>query len=254
MNPSLVLDVIKFELRRSLTKGRIAVWLILVFFPIVLIASNMVLSGGGDAQDLGAWLFRLVPQVSCLLGLLLWATPAISTEIEGQTWIYLAMRQSGRSIVLLGKYLTAIIWTLSAAVTAITLSMLIIESRASFDLWILMCMLSTFTCFAYGALYILIGLLFVKRTMVTAVFYTLIVEIGISNVPALANKLTISYRLKGILANWVDWNVYETNIANQLGNDPSIVHVVVLLIFTIALLIASLFRLAYAQFPTQQEG
>ncbi len=36
MNPMVVLDVVRFELRRSLTPGRTAIWFVLVVFPVAL--------------------------------------------------------------------------------------------------------------------------------------------------------------------------------------------------------------------------
>ena len=122
MNPLLVLDVVRFEIRRSLSPGRTGIWSILVLFPIALVAAIRLLSDRA-AENSEAWgmaLYFLIPEVVCLLGLLLWATPAVSTEVEGQTWIYLAMRSTGRNLVLIGKYLTAVLWSCSAACVAAT--------------------------------------------------------------------------------------------------------------------------------------
>ena len=102
MNPMVALDVVRFELRRSMTVGRGAIWMVLVMFPVALMTVLRLTVPVNDVEPWGLALYFLVPEVVCLLGLLLWATPVISTEIEGQTWIYLAMRQSGRTTVLLG--------------------------------------------------------------------------------------------------------------------------------------------------------
>lgn len=254
MNPMLVLDVVRFELLRSKTVGRIAIWFGLILFPIALITALRFLESTDDVRPWCFTLYFLIPEVQCLLGLLLWATPAISTEIEGQTWIYLAMRQSGRSIVLLGKYLTAVIWTLSAALISVTVCVLIMGPAGGFRLWSVMCVLSVLSCFTHAALYVLIGSLFHRRTMVTAVLYTLVIEYGMSFVPALVNKLTINYRLRGLLADWMELEEFRSQAENLFGSEPAWTHLLVLFAITISLLGVSVFRLSHSEFPTQQDG
>jgi len=254
------LDVMRFEIRRSLTPGRITMWLLLVLFPVVLMARlhslipDTAMTADEALLPLGATLYLLVPEVTCLLGLLLWATPAISTEIEGQTWVYLALRQAGRRTVLLGKYLTAVVWTLSAAWTAIAISMVLIGATTQWRLWWVMGSLALLSCVAHAALYVLIGVIFYRRTMATAVLYTLIVEYGVSFVPALINKFTINYRLRGLLAQWMDWDEMRSRAENVFGAEPPQTHLFVLAGMTIAFLGVSLYRVERTEYPTQQEG
>ena len=124
----------------------------LVLFPIALITAIRLLSdqGAENTESWGLVLYLLVPEVVCLLGLLLWATPSVSTEIEGQTWIYLAMRRSGRNLVLVGKYLTAVIWSFSAAFVAATACTIIMGSAGGLKLWFVVCVLSLLSCLAHG--------------------------------------------------------------------------------------------------------
>ena len=254
MNPLLGLDVMRFELIRSLTVGRSAIWIVLVLFPVALISALRVIAPINRVEPWGVMLYFLVPEVICLLGLLLWATPAISTEVEGQTWIYLAMRRSGRTLVLLGKYMTAVLWTLSAAIVSTSVCVIIMGPAGGFRLWGVMCLLATLSCFAHAALYLLIGVIFFRRTMVTAVFYTLTFEYGLSLVPAVANKLTINYRLRGLLADWMNWEEARSAAENVFGSEPASTHLLVLAAMTVALLGAALLRIGRAEFPTQQEG
>ena len=254
MNPLLLLDVVRFELRRSFTLGRSAIWFILVLFPVALITVLRLTVHVRNIEPWGLMLYFLIPEVACLLGLLLWATPAISTEVEGQTWIYLAMRRSGRSLILVGKYLTAVLWSFSAACVSATTCVIIMGPAGGFRLWAVMCLLSLLSCFAHASLYVLIGTIFFRRTMVTAVFYTLFIEYGLSLIPALANKLTINYRLRGLLAEWMDWERARTTSENIFGREPAWTHLLVLFAITISLLGAALFRLARAELPTQQDG
>jgi ABC-type transport system involved in multi-copper enzyme maturation permease subunit len=246
--------VIQFELSRSLTAGRIAIWALLVAFPVTLFTILNYANPTGQIEYWGLTLYFLVPEVTCLLGLLLWATPAISTEIEGQTWIYLALRASGRSTVLLGKYLTAIIWTLSAALVSVTLCMLIVGAIGGPKLWLVMCVLASLSCIAHAAIYVLIGVMFHRRTMATAVAYTLGIEYALSLIPALANKLTVNYRLRGLLAGWMDWEEARSNAENVFGQEPSSTHLLALTAITLVSLGIAVFWLGRAEYPTQQEG
>ncbi len=254
MNPLLVLDVIQFELKRSLTWGRSAMWFALVLFPVAIFATLRQIAPDDRPDEWGLMLYFLVPEVICLLGLLLWATPAISTEIEGQTWIYMAMRRSGRSWIPLGKYLTSVAWTYSAAVASCTGCVLVMGQMGSLRLWVVMNLLSLLSCIAHAALYLLIGVIFYRRTMVTAVAYTLTIEYGLSFVPALANKLTINYRLRGLLAEWMDWEIARSMAENVMGHEPPATHLSTLAAMTIALLAATLYRMGHTEFPTHQEG
>ena len=254
MNPALILEVVAFELARSRTKGRIAVWMVLVAFPVVLFKLVSMAAPVTRIEQHGITLYVLIPEVVCLLGLLLWATAAISTEIEGQTWIYLAMRRSERSIVLLGKYLTAVVWTLSAAVVAVTLCVLLVPNIGGFRLWSVLCLLSTLSCFAHAGIFVLIGVIFHRRTMLTAVFYTLAIEYGMSMIPALANKFTINYRLRGLLAHLMEWDEARSMAESVFGEESVSSHLLALAAITLVTVVAAVMRLRHAEYPTQQEG
>ena len=254
MDFSIVLDVMQFELKRSLTKGRILIWCALVAFPVALLTLVERNNPTARVEEWGFLLYVLVPEMVCLLGLLLWATPSISTEIEGQTWIYLAMRSSGRSLVLVGKYLTAVVWSLSAALASISLCMFVVDAIGGAQLWTVLSLLAALSCFAHAAIFVLIGVLFPKRAMVTAVFYTLAIEYGVSLVPALANKLTVNYRLRGLLANWMEWDDVRSQAELVFGNEANWVHLLVLFAITSTILFAAIFWLRRAEYPTQQDG
>ncbi len=254
MNPLVVFDVVRFELRRSLTPARLAIWFILVIFPIALMTVMRMTIPINRVEPWGLTLYFLVPEVICLLGLLLWATPVISTEIEGQTWIYLAMRRSGRSLVLLGKYITAVLWSVSAALVSTSLCVIVMGPAGGWTLWWVMCVLSILSCIAHASLYVLIGTIFFRRTMVSAVFYTMTIEYGLSLVPAVANKLTINYRLRGLLAQWMDWEDARSAAENVFGSEPASTHLMALGILSVVFLAVAAFRVTRSEFPTQQEG
>lgn len=251
----MVLEVVQFELARSLTWGRFSLWLVLVGFPIALIAALQFLGMPPRSDEvLGSIVYFLIPEVMCLLALLLWATPVVSTEIEGQTWGYLALRTSGRREVILGKYTTAVLWSLSATLLSVTICTLLLGDAGSIKLWFVLCLLCVLSSFAHASLYLLIGVVFHRRTIVTAVFYTGAIEYGLSFVPALANKLTINYRLRGLLSNWMDWDLTRSSAEVLLGSESTSTHLTVLFLLTLLLLGLSLAKVRWSEFPTQQVG
>lgn len=251
----MIQHVVKFELSRSMTWGRISLWLVLVAFPVALVAALRLLGMPLRlVEEWGTILYFLVPEVVCLLALLLWATPVVSTEIEGQTWGYLAMRPAGRSVVIIGKYVTALIWAFSAAMVSLSICVPLMGPVGGFKLWLVMSALCFLSVIAHGALYLLIGVVFHRRTIVTAVFYTGAIEYGLSLVPALANKFTINYRLRGLLSNWMGWEQARSVSESALGSDSTTMHITVLLVMASTLLVITLVRVRRSEFPTQQVG
>ncbi|MCA9137920.1 MAG: hypothetical protein KDB00_14210 [Planctomycetales bacterium] len=259
----LPLDVMVFELRRSLTIGRIAIWMMLIAFPLGIVttismAAKLKLGERYTAEHLtepfGMAMYFLIPEVSCLLGLLLWATPAISTEIEGQTWVYLMMRQSGRGVVLIGKYLTGVVWTLSASLIAVALCCIVVGPDIGSELWWVLTKLVTLSCFVHAALYLSIGTIFYRRTMVAAVLYTVFVEYVVSFIPALVNKFTINYRLRGLLADWMKWDNARSQAEHIFGSESASMHLMMLALMVAILLGIAVYRVQRTEYPTQQEG
>lgn len=259
----LPFDVMLFELRRSLTIGRLAIWFLLVAFPVAIVTTMSMIARVemGDrytaenlSEPFGMAMYFLIPEVSCLLGLLLWATPAISTEIEGQTWVYLMMRSSGRGMVLVGKYLTSVVWTLSAACVAVTVCVIVVGPAIGSELWWVLIKLVILSCFVHAALYIAIGTVFYRRTIVAAVLYTIVVEYVVSFIPALVNQFTINYRLRGLLANWMNWEDARSEAENIFGSEPASTHVQMLALMVVIFLGIAIYRVQRTEYPTQQEG
>ena len=117
--------VFKFEWRRAVTVQRIAWWGILVAFPIFISTLIRQVPGTVPREPCSIFLFALLPMLVTMLGTFLWTAPAISAELEQQSWIYLAVRPGGRTAVLLGKYLAAVSWVLPAALFSMTVCVLI---------------------------------------------------------------------------------------------------------------------------------
>jgi ABC-type transport system involved in multi-copper enzyme maturation permease subunit len=251
---------------RVLTPARISLWLLLALFPVMLIGLvRMQLDSFPDQPSeefnflgFSIVLFALIAQVVLVLGLLLWASPAINAELEAQTWIYAAVRPWGRVSLILGKYLVAVLWTGSAAVLAAALSVpltRIAESTAV--LWTLLRLIALGSP-AYGALYLAIGTLSQKRPMVISLVYTLIVEVVLSLVPAAINQFSVSFRLRSLMAHWqgidklLEQRVQDTAFIFDAGSTGT--HIGMLMLYTVSLLSVAIWRASSGEYSLQSEA
>jgi len=204
-----LLTVFEFEWRRILTLPRLAWWAGLSLFPPALFA----LSRANAPEDLPStaenpiafMLFALCPGVVSVMGTYLLAAPALSTELEGRSWVYLAVRPWGGVNVLLGKYLVAVTWTVPAGLVSLLLSLLVLDVGRFGHLWRVQAALIVLSCAAYAAVFILLGVVFTRRAMVIGIFYMVVFEVVLSSVPAVVNRLTIQFRLRCLLMRWMDW-------------------------------------------------
>ncbi len=294
-------SVFQFEMLRTMTVSRLAIWSLLIAFPVFIVSvlkhyEEQVVSEGdttvvvrqengsviryqtrqqpfgpfdqGQAGPEGGaslehypesvWglvFFGLIPEVITLFGLLLWVTPMIHTELEGKTWIYLAVRPRGRASVLLGKYAAAMAWTLLAGWTSTTICVWIARPEHAWRLWATIVSLVTLACLAYGALYSLFAAVFPRRAMVIAVAYTLVFEFLVSLIPAVINQLTVQYRLRNLLIYWMDWRKDLPEEAEILfGNEPAWQSILVLLVVSSVLLAVAYQLIQRREYATAAEA
>jgi hypothetical protein len=259
--------VFVFEWRRSLTLPRMAWWLVLTLFPGLIVL--LVRSAPGEELPREPWialLFALVPMLVCMLGTFLWATPAVSAELERRSWVYLATRPEGKTTVIIGKYLATVSWVLPAALVGLAIAVALIPSSDSLpqreragnrmtngagenvppDVGVrraapAIAALACLSCPAYAALYLAIGTLFPKRAMAVAVVYTLVFEFLVSTIPALINTLTVQFRMRTLLFDWTNLPIEETTEAPLafIGTGPSWYHASILVLYTIVLLVVA---------------
>jgi len=256
-----ILTVILFEMRRTRTDARAATWLVMVMFPTGLLALYRL--EAETTQDfrappeeiLGVVLYALIPQVVCLLGLLLWVAPVMQAELEGRTWVYLSVRPGGKFATLIGKYLNGIAWTASAAIFGLTAGMRVAQLPVAdpIRLWCVIALLICFSCVAYGAAYSVIGAIFHRRAMVVSVAYILVLEVVISNLPALINRFTVQHHLFNLLFLWMDWEV-PNDVELLIGAQPAWQHVAALIAYTLVMLTAASLIVRWRQYVTSDEN
>jgi len=238
MDARAILAVFRFEVSRALTPVRLVFAAALACFPPGLVALIRHLAGRPpDAASLAFVLFILIPEVVCLMGLLLWATPAIHAEVEGRTWSYLAVRSAGKGSVLLGKYLAAVAWTAMAAVLSLSLSILVmLPVESVLRIWLVLLTLIVFSCLTYGAIYMLLGVVFLRRAMMVAVGYTFVSELLIAFIPAMINQFTVQFHLRCMLVRWFPMKNMPRDMRILFGDAPVGQHMFILLAATVGLL------------------
>lgn len=252
--------VFLFEWKRALTLPRMAWWAILGAFPVFIIGLIRFVARDNLPRELWAgFLFALVPMLVSMLGTLLWATPAISTELERRSWIYLAVRPRGSMAVLLGKYLAAVTWVIPPALVGLTIAVPLAGTGDGWRLWWAMVRLVCLSCPAYAAVYLLLGTLLPRRAMVLAVVYTLLFELVISFVPAVINKLTVQYRLRALWVQWCDIPTLgrpglRTTAIALMTEAPAWQHVAILLVTVPILLALAVAVLRWSEFPSSAES
>jgi hypothetical protein len=250
--------VFRFEWKRARTVPRVVWWVILTAFPPVLLGLVRFNVGWPPSPEpVELVLYILCPGVVCMLGVFLWATPWLSSELEGRSWVYLAVRPHGALSVLLGKYLVAVTWTVPAGLIAATLGSLIGAETDVFRLIWVQWRLVVLSCLAYAAAFSLIGVLFPKRAMVIGVFYAIVIEVVLASIPAAVNLLTIQYRLRCLFVRWLDWDerLPDTGplFKAYLGEESAAWHQGVLIAMTIGLLVVSALVLRWREFTAESE-
>ncbi len=249
------LQVVRFELLRTLRRGRIALWIALAGFPSLLMLLVQLQSRGDVPEEaLAVMSYVLVPQISCMLGLLLWATPVVGSEIEAQSWVYLTLRSQGRAAIVLGKYLVSVIWTSTfGLVSAIGISLISLTSQPV-QLALAISTLVILSSFCYAALYTLIGVALFRRATVLAVVYSLIIEGAVSWVPATINKITVSYRLRTLLAEWIETDRIRQAFPAGFGEGPAWQHLLVLAFYAVILMTIATLIVRSREYPVQSDA
>ena len=250
-------DVIRFESKRTRTRGRIVLWLAIALAPALLISMLQVQAQGQVPRDaIVLTCYLLTVQVGCMLGLLLWATPVVGAELEAQTWIYIAMRQHAKVALVIGKFLVAAIWTATACIFS-SIWVSVASQNAEVDALQLFVCLMTLSClasFCYAALYTLIGVAIQARATVVAVVYTLMVEGVLSNVPATISKFTVSYRLRSILGEWLGVVLFDPQLQELFPSEPIWQHIAWLILYAAITLTLSLWLVYFKEFPTSSDS
>lgn len=248
----VIKQVVAFESARTVTRGRLFVWAAIAFLPTILMLTLQSQARGRVPDEaVVAISFFLVVQIGTAMSLLLWATPAVGSEIESQTWIYIAMRPKGRIALVLGKYLVSVGWSVLAGVpSSIGIAF---ASRASEPLRLAASLIGLviFASLCYAALYVLIGVVFSRRATVFAVVYSVIVEGLVANIPAAISNISVSYRLRSLLIEWTGIEGLQNSAQQFYAPQPQWAHLVGLVVYVVVALTLATAVIHRKEFATE---
>jgi ABC-type transport system involved in multi-copper enzyme maturation permease subunit len=244
--------VFEFEFRRSLTWRRLLLALALAMFPVSMICLVQLQGAHLERDGRGElFVFFLVPVVLCLTGLLLWATGIIHVELEEKTWTYLSLRPIGRGAIIFGKYLAAVVWTVVCATASLAICLAVLAASGDSVTYApRMALLAVIATLAYGAIFVMLAVVFPSRAMVAAIAYTAVMEAVVAWLPSAINQASVLYHLRCIFAQWLllSPGTHGPGFDDYFfGTMPAWQHLAVLATITASLLAAATFVLRRRQ-------
>ncbi|MGE3779656.1 MAG: hypothetical protein AB7F89_20870, partial [Pirellulaceae bacterium] len=114
--------------------------------------------------------------------------------------------------------------------------------------------LQVLATFAYGALFLAIGVLFPRRAMLICVGFTLLFEGVLSLLPAVVNQLTVQHRLLNLLWSWMESGPPSAEFERLLGEQPPEVHLLCLAGYTASMLTIALVGIRRREYLHQVES
>lgn len=247
--------VAEFQLRRLLTKPRLALAAVGAIFPAaVMLAADRASRGRLDDDIRVAMLYGLIPEAVCMLGLLVTMCPAVADELERGTWAHLAVRPGGRRSLLLGTWVAAVIWTSAVGLVATALAVLVTDLGDAWGVARILAALVLLSCVGRAALFALPAVVMPKRALVASVGVALVVEYLAGAIPAVVNQATVSLRLRTLLVSWMGWERrLPTEAQLFIDRQPEWVQLLAVGILVAVLLTVAVAILDRRQFPPSDE-
>lgn len=255
----------QFELKRAISTQRLAVASVLTLFPPVMLGMMISVSqmAADDGFDTTEFLIVFLISLTCILSLLLWATPNVYSELEGKSWMFIASRPQGRVSNVLGKFLASLVFSFGICLASITLCVIVaaVLVQYAFDpvrAWIGLNATFLVGCICYAAVFSLIGTIFYRRAMVIGAAYVLGFEAIIGRVPTVIGKLTASYHLQNIGLEWIGSaqlkeQFSEVEFLNHMGEFSIWTHLVAVSLITVGALAAACFVIVNREYITSDE-
>ncbi len=216
------LAVIAFELSRLRTWQRVFLTLVMIFFPPLMF---LILWHSG-AMPIPEFAICVLNGMTCLLVMLLWATPNVYAELEGKSWVFVTSRPHGRLSILTGKYLISVMlsflisWIgMSLCILATDPGSLIPGGASRWELWLYFTGLLFLASMVYSAVFSFLGTIVQRRAMLLAFGYFMIIEVVAALVPAVIGKFAMTYHLISLLIHWNGWSsaLEEVDTQNSLA-------------------------------------
>ena len=202
---------------RQMLGGR-KIWILGLFLslPILLLGGVLLASGfdfpeeeGIDVEGnaMAMFLYVMYPQSLCILASLLYGASLLAGEIEDKTLVYLFTRANPRWAVLAGKYVATAVALSIMTLASMSVAYVLCGAPLGARLWLALAAAVVGACFAFTAVFCLLGLLVPRRAIPAGLIYAVLVELLLSIVPALVNELTVSYYVRSLA-----WHVADLEL------------------------------------------
>jgi ABC-type transport system involved in multi-copper enzyme maturation permease subunit len=158
----------------------------------------------------------------------------------------MATRPNGIFWLLAGKYLVAVTWGFSASMAGILIAVPVSGIDSMFSVWLSLSGLCLLSSVSYAAVYLLIGVSFPQRAMVFCVAYTAAVEVAVSFIPAVINRITVQYRLRSLFLSWLqpELNIDDFSFFDAIAGGESAITEILWLLTLTALFFAAAIAIA----------
>jgi ABC-2 type transport system permease protein len=242
--------IIGLTLRYLLGTRRLIPMILLAWVPFILAAS--LAAGSVQAYDLGLFQTLMVPlflQVVLIFVTLVNATTLVREEIEDNTLPYLLTRPLSKPLIAAYKYVGYLIAVLVLLLPPVVLAFAVTQaytgSSYTADLEVLEAfILSTVLgSAAYGAVFLLVSVLFRKPLFLGLVF-GFVWESIVGSIPGDVPKLSVIHYLKSVIKDLVpagSLSLYPTDVDGRLA-------VAVLVGFSLAMLFLTMFQMQQMEF------
>ena len=227
-----MLTLARLQLQQLLTGKK--VWLLLIFMLLPLALTVTLVWGNAfrneQLEAVSIYLFILHLVAFSILLCLVYGTSVIGADVDDRTIVYLFTRSKARWEVFVGKYLAIVTLLSCCGVIDFLISWLLLGCPGGFMLAFAFVIAIVAAMFAYTAIFAALGVLFTKRAMVVGLLYAFIFEWGVSFVPAVVNKLTVTHQLRSIIARLVEFDLDQLHrTALRMVGDASLVEAAIAL-------------------------
>lgn len=183
---------------------------LLAFFPAILIGGLWAHGTEGSQliQVYETLVVQLFLPLILLLLTLLTAVPLLRDEIDEQSISFLVTRTLGKSAIVLGKYLGYLALTLTFLIPSVLVTYALVAGGAGDQGATLSGVLASLLVvtvlgvLAYGAFYLLLGLL-TRRALLAGLVYAFLWEFLLGNLPGVVPDLTVMHYLLTVPTYWV---------------------------------------------------
>lgn len=171
----------------------------LLLVPILLALAYAANEFNNHGANFAIQLFAgLVLPILLPLTALLFATSALGGEVEDRTLVYLTLKPVARLVVVVAKYLAAVLITTLLVEVSLAATYLVAAQGAGnlHDLWAIL-LAGLVGCLAYTSLFLLLGLWLPRRGLLVGFIYVLVWEGTASNFSTALAALSVRRYVQG---------------------------------------------------------